>query len=52
MPSLKRRFCAGLFAILLLSAGCVLIHSQARSSPIWFELEKIPFHLENDSTPA
>lgn len=52
MFSSKRLFCVCVFAILLLAGGSVLIHPQAPTSPIWFQLQKIPFRLENDGTPA
>ena len=30
----------------------LLLHATQASGPIWFELKKIPFRLENDATPA
>jgi len=37
----------------LLSVGAVAMRfALPASSPIWFELKKIPFRLENDQTPA
>lgn len=39
-------------AILLVFAASILLHAAPASSPIYFELKKIPFHLENSETPA
>lgn len=53
MKLLKRLRFAILFALPALIAGGDLASAQATSSsPITFALKKIPFHLENDETPA
>lgn len=41
-----------LLVILLASAAVLLVQAAAPSSPINFELKKIPFVLQNDETPA
>jgi len=38
--------------LLLATVSCVLLHSSDASSPIRFDLKKIPFRLENDPTPG
>jgi enediyne biosynthesis protein E4 len=43
------RLTASIF--LLVTTACLLLQASA-SSPIQFELKKIPFRLENDETPA
>ena len=49
LPGLARRIISA--SLLSLCAGAILSGSST-SSPIWFELKKIPFRLENDQTPA
>ena len=39
-------------SLIQFAAAGVLLAGQTSNSPIYFELEKIPFHLENDETPA
>ncbi len=39
-------------AALLIFAASILLHAAPASSPIYFELKKIPFRLENSETPA
>jgi len=41
-----------LLAALLTAAGLLLTTARSASSPIRFEFQAIPFHLENDLTPA
>jgi len=47
----RKIFCVFLLA-LVAAVGSTLLQSQASSSRIWFELQRIPFRLENDPTPA
>src|ERR1700690_3501850 len=49
LHGLARRLCA---AAVLSLAAVVLLQGASTSSPIHFELSKIPFRLENDQTPA
>ncbi len=49
LHGLARRLCA---AAVLSLAAVVLLQGASTSSPIRFELSKIPFRLENDQTPA
>jgi hypothetical protein len=39
-------------AALLVVAAALLLQAAPAASPIRFELKRIPFHLENDETPA
>jgi hypothetical protein len=39
-------------AVLLLVFATTPLHAQTPNSPIHFDLQKIPFHLENDETPG
>ena len=40
-------------ALLLTGSGFLLLHAAgAPGPPIWFELKKVPFRLENSETPA
>lgn len=41
-----------MFVSLLFAAGALVLHSQSQSSPIHFQLEQMPFRLENDGTLA
>ena len=47
-----RRFPNPLPAFLLLLLGCGAFLEGQEPSPIRFEWKKLPFHLENDATPA
>jgi len=49
MPLVPRRTAT---ASLLVVAVALLLHAAPAASPIRFELKRIPFHLENDETPA
>jgi enediyne biosynthesis protein E4 len=49
MPLVPRRTAT---ASLLVVAVALLLHAAPGASPIRFELKRIPFHLENDETPA
>jgi hypothetical protein len=48
----RKTLCALVFLLLVAAGGCVAIHSQSQTSPIFFELKKIPFRLDSDETPA
>lgn len=39
-------------SLIQFAAAGVLLAGQTSNPPIYFELKKIPFHLENDETPA
>jgi hypothetical protein len=39
-------------SVLFVSATILLLQGTQASSPIWFELKRIPFRLENSETPA
>jgi hypothetical protein len=39
-------------SLLFACAAVLLLQAAPVSSPIWFELKKLPFRLENDATPA
>jgi hypothetical protein len=47
----QSRFAALLMLVWAIQTG-VAVHAQSARSPISFELQKIPFRLENDETPA
>ncbi len=52
MFSLKRFIPVLLLGVLQMAAGGGPARSQAKTSPIQFQLQKVPFRLENDETPA
>jgi hypothetical protein len=55
LPVPRRTAAAALLVVaaaLLVVAAALLLQAAPAASPIRFELKRIPFHLENDETPA